>query len=145
MNKHGVLLVLALACYAAVFAESAAGTHEVAVDCLVNREGVLFAYVVDEGGFTSPLTGFRELRLRLGPAEVAAGTVRFSFILPTGRYGIRCFLDLNGNGRLDRGPFGPSEPWGMSWNAGRRLGFPKFEDIAFMVDEDIRGLRIEVR
>jgi hypothetical protein len=33
----------------------------------------------------------------------------------------------------------------MSWNAGRRLGFPKFEDIAFMVDEDIRGLRIEVR
>jgi len=111
----------------------------------VGREGVLFAYAVDEGGFASPQTGFRELRLHVGPVELAAGRVRFSFILPPGRYGIRCFLDLDGNGRLDRGPLGPAEPWGMSWNGSRRFGFPKFGDIAFMLDKDIRGLRIEVR
>jgi uncharacterized protein (DUF2141 family) len=145
MSKYGALLALSLACCAAVFAEDIAGTHEVEGDCLVVREGILFVYAVDENGFASPLTGFRELRLRVGPAEAAATTVRFSFILPPGRYGIRCFQDLNGNGRLDRGPFGPAEPWGMSWNAERRFGFPKFEDISFVVDRDIRGLRIEVQ
>ena len=145
MKNHGVLLALALAGCTTVYAEYAAGTHGVEGDFLVVREGILFVYAVDESGFPSPLIGFRELRLRVGPAEAAAGTVHFSFALPFGRYGIRCFLDLNGNGRLDRGPFGPTEPWGMSWNVERRFGFPKFEDISFMVDRDIRGLRIEVR
>jgi len=145
MNKHGVLLALALACCTTVYADYATVTHGVEGDCLVFREGILFVYAVDESGFALPLTGFRELRLRVGHAEAMAGTVHFSFALPLGRYGIRCFLDLNGNGRLDRGPFGPTEPWGMSWNVERRFGFPQFEDISFLVDRDIRGLRIEVR
>jgi uncharacterized protein (DUF2141 family) len=147
MSKQGAIITaaVALACRAAAFAESAAVTYEVEGDCLVGREGVLFVYAVDEGGFASPLTGLREARLQVGPAEAAAGRVRFSFGLPAGRYGFRCFLDLNGDGRLDRGPFGPAEPWGMSWSGARRYGFPKFDDIAFIVDRDIRGLRIEVK
>ena len=145
MNKHGALLVVVLACCTAVFAGNAAWTHEVEGHCLVAREGILFVYAVDESGFASPLTGFRELRLTVGPAEVAAGKVKFPFTLPSGRYGIRCFLDLNGNGRLDRGLLGPTEPWGMSGSGAGRFGFPKFEDIAFVVDRDIQGLQIEVR
>ncbi|MCK7514820.1 MAG: DUF2141 domain-containing protein [Desulfobacterales bacterium] len=96
-------------------------------------------------GFAVPNTGLREARLRVGPAEAAAGRVHFLFNLPAGRYGVRCFLDLNGNGRLDKGPFGPTEPWGMSWNGARRAGFPKFGDIAFRVDRDTRELGIEVK
>ena len=145
MDKRSALLMVALAFGALASADETAGMHEVEGDCLVGREGVLFAYVVDAGGFASPLTGFHELRLRIGPAEAMAGMVHISFMLPPGRYGIRCFLDINGNGRLDRGPFGPTEPWGMSWNAGRRFGFPRFDDIAFRVGKDIRGIRIEVR
>lgn len=145
MNKKVVLLVVVLACSMAVFAGNNGWMHRVEGDCLVVREGTLFIYVVDEHGFASPLTGFRELRLQVGPDEVAAGNVEFSFTLPSGRYGIRCFLDLNGNGRLDRGLLGPTEPWGMSWNGAGRFGFPEFEDIAFVVDRDVRGLQIGVR
>jgi uncharacterized protein (DUF2141 family) len=145
MNKQGALLIVVLACCTAVFAGNAAWTHEVEGHCLVDREGILFVYVVDERGFASPLTGFRELSLPVGPIELTAGKVKFSLTLPSGKFGIRCFLDLNGNGRLDRGLLGPSEPWGMSWNGLKRFGFPHFEDIVFVVDRDIRGLQIELR
>jgi len=145
MSKRLALFLMALVCRVFAFADEAAGVHIVKGDCLVRREGVLIVYAVDEDGFGSPQTGFRELRLHVALAESENGMVNFSFALPSGRYGIRCFLDLNGNGRLDRGPFGPTEPWGMSWNAERRFGFPNFEDISFMVDKDIQGLRIEVR
>ncbi len=111
----------------------------------MDREGTLFVYVVEEEGFASQMAGLREARIRVGQAEIAAGKVRFSFSLPEGRYGIRCFLDLNGNSRLDKGPFGPAEPWGMSWSGPRRFGFPKFDDIAFAVNQDVRGLQIEVK
>lgn len=33
----------------------------------------------------------------------------------------------------------------MSWSGPRRFGFPKFDDIAFAVDRDVRGLQIEVK
>lgn len=145
MNKHVVLLAMVLACWTAAFAGNIAVQHRVEGECLVFREGTLFIYAVDERGFASPLTGFRELSLPVGPVELAAGRVSFSLTLPSGRFGIRCFLDLNGNGRLDRGLLGPSEPWGMSWNGLKRFGFPHFEDIVFVVDRDIRGLQIELR
>lgn len=134
-----------LACRAAAFAGAAGEPLVVEGDCHVAREGILFVYVVDEKRFSVPNAGLREARLRVGPAEAAAGRVHFLFNLPAGRYGVRCFLDLNGNGRLDKGPFGPTEPWGMSWNGARRSGFPRFGDIAFRVDRDIRELEIEVK
>ena len=126
VNNRVAILAAALACRAAAFADGAGGTHEVEGDCLVNREGILVIFAVDEKEFASPMAGLRETRLRVGPSEAAAGRVHFCFRLPAGRYGVRCFLDLNGNGRLDKGPFGPAEPWGMSWSGPRRSGFPKF-------------------
>jgi uncharacterized protein (DUF2141 family) len=143
-NAPRALLALLLASCAAAFAESAAGTYEVEGDCTVSREGELYIYATGEGDFASPRKGSHEARLQVGPAEAKAGKVRFSFSLPAGRYGIRCFLDINGNGRLDRGLLGPAEPWGMSWRKERRSGFPRFDNIAFVVDRDIKGIQIEV-
>ena len=145
MRLGGAIFAAALACRALAFAEGSAGTYEVEGACLVSQEGMLFIYAVDEDSFDSPMKGFRESRLRVGPAEAEAGKAHFSFRLPAGRYGLRCFLDLNGNGRLDRGLLGPAEPWGMSWREERRDRLPRFGDIAFAVDRDIRGLVIEVR
>jgi uncharacterized protein (DUF2141 family) len=52
-----------------------------------------------------------------------------------GTYGIRCFQDLNGNGKLDKGLFGPSEPWALSWTVKKRFP-PRFNDISFDLHED---------
>jgi uncharacterized protein (DUF2141 family) len=139
------ILAIALMTRSIGFAGEAAGMHEVEGDCLVSQEGVLFIYAADEKEFARPQAGVSEETLPVGEAEVKAGNVHFSFLLPPGRYCIRCFLDLDGNGRLDRGLFGPTEPWGMSWRGRRSPGFPRFDDVAFPVDRDVRGLRIEVR
>jgi uncharacterized protein (DUF2141 family) len=144
-GSMNALLALMLACRLAAFAEGAAGKYTVEGECIVSREGELFIYATGEGDFASPQKGSCEAMLQVGPAEARAGKVCFSFCLPAGRYGIRCFLDLNGNGRLDRGLLGPTEPWGMSWGNECRSGFPRFDDIAFVVDRDIKGIRIEVR
>ena len=105
MRLGGAIFAAALACRALAFAEGSAGTYEVEGACLVSQEGMLFIYAVDEDSFDSPMKGFRESRLRVGPAE----------------------------------------PWGMSWREERRDRLPRFGDIAFAVDRDIRGLVIEVR
>lgn len=63
-----------------------------------------------------PFKGLRELVLKISPDEVQKKKVPFKFEgLQQGTYGVRCFQDVNGNGKLDKGLFGPSEPWGMSW------------------------------
>ena len=63
-----------------------------------------------------PFKGLRELVLKISPDEVQKKKVPFNFEgLQQGTYGVRCFQDVNGNGKLDKGLFGPSEPWGMSW------------------------------
>ena len=54
-----------------------------------------------------------------------------------GFYALRCFQDLNGNARLDIGLFGPNEPWALIWNGKKRFP-PKFEDISFALEGDLR-------
>ena len=72
--------------------------------------------------------------------------VQFSFQeILSGHYGIRVFIDTNGNGRLDRGLLGPREPWGMSWQEKRIFGIPNFEDVAFHLDGDIHDIEIDSR
>ena len=75
--------------------------------------------------------------------EIAENKVRFSFQnVEKGTYGIRCFQDLNGDGKLNKGMFGPSEPWGMSWKEEKVLRWPGFDKISFEVNSDIKNLRI---
>lgn len=63
--------------------------------------------------------------------------------LPTGRYAVGVFQDMNRNGQLDRGRFGiPSEPYGFSQDARGNGGPPEFRDAAFDLPE--AGTRITV-
>ena len=72
------------------------------------------------------------------------GSVKFAFAnLPAGRYSIAFFQDVNGNGKLDVGLFGPIEPWGYY---GRRpMLKPKFEQESFVLDGDLIGIALEAR
>ena len=111
---------------------------------LVKQAGVLHIYLTDEEQFSVPLTGIREIRKDL--EENRKQEIPFSFSdVPEGAYGIRVYVDTNGNGKLDRGLFGPSEPWGMSWQGEPRKGIPRFEDIAFNVERNIGNIIIDAR
>jgi uncharacterized protein (DUF2141 family) len=105
-------------------------------ECQVTGRGLLRVFLVDEWSFSVPMSGINTTTLTLdasGPRTRRA----FAFIVPQGTYGIRCFLDVNGNGVLDRGLFGPMEPWGISWRVRRPAGFPRFADISFAVAGDV--------
>ena len=112
--------------------------------CIVSEPGELYIFLVDEEAFKIPLTGYKKLVIKVTPNHVVERYIDFSFnALEKGKYGIRCFLDTNNNAKLDKGLFGPKEPWGMSWQGdGYKGGFPKFNDIAFAVNKDINNIKI---
>ena len=118
--------------------------YSISGSVLVKKAGVLYIYLVDEEQFSIPLTGIMDIRKDL---EGKRGQkIPFSFSdVPEGEYGIRVYVDTNGNGKLDRGLFGPSEPWSMSWQGEPKKGIPHFEDIAFYVERDIENILINTR
>ena len=84
--------------------------------------------------------------IEAGPEDLKKGKTSFSFTnVPEGTYGIRCFQDLNDNRILDRGAFGPVEPWGMYRPSRPAFRAPTFEEIAFKVDKDITDIEIELQ
>jgi uncharacterized protein (DUF2141 family) len=113
---------------------------------LINEVGVLYIHLVDEEQFSVPFTGIKEIVVHIFPTHLDNGSVAFAFqSIPAGRYGIRVFLDTNDNGKLDRGLFGPSEPWGMSWQKKKVARIPHFKDIAFPLTEDMAYVEIDTR
>jgi uncharacterized protein (DUF2141 family) len=57
--------------------------------------------------------------------------VTFTAVKP-GRYAVRAFLDLNGDGKLNRNPLGmPTEPFGFSNGAVPHGGAPGWDEASF--------------
>jgi uncharacterized protein (DUF2141 family) len=111
----------------------------------IKKQGDLHVMLVTEESFNKPLQGFRKIIIDIGEKEIREKKVSFKFTqIPRGTYGIRCFLDQDKNGKLNRGAFGPSEPWCMSWQGKKPLGWPKFKYIAFDVERDVTDTRIVV-
>jgi uncharacterized protein (DUF2141 family) len=109
-------------------------------ECQVTGRGLLRVFLVDQRSFSVPMSGIQAVTTQLDAAGPKTRLVAFAFIVPQGTYGIRCFLDVNGNGGLDRGLFGPMQPWGMSWRVRRPAGFPRLADISFAVEGDVTCL-----
>lgn len=59
-------------------------------------------------------------------------------------YGIRCFIDMNGDEKINIEIFRPTEPWGMSWQRKKPFGWPKWKDWSFDLRQDLTRLRIIV-
>lgn len=82
----------------------------------------------------------------VGEKELAAQKVSFNFEnVPAGMYAIRVFQDVNGNGDLDMGMFGPKEPWGTYRDARPKFRAPKFEEMAFEVKDEMSDIVVEVK
>lgn len=137
LTKRGLRWVFALGIAAAAPAHPA-DLFTVSGECAIMGRGVLYMFLVDERSFPIPMSGIQTVTIPLDASGTETRRVGFAFTVPQGTYGIRCFLDANGNGGLDRGLFGPMEPWGMSWRVRRPAGFPRFADILFAVAGDVR-------
>jgi uncharacterized protein (DUF2141 family) len=78
-------------------------------------------------------------------ARIAAGgELRFQFALLPGRWTVSAFEDVNENGSLDMGIFGPKEPNGY-WREFTGWHRPRFEEVANQVDRDVGDADIALK
>lgn len=74
----------------------------------------------------------------------AVGKSQTVFDLPTGRYAIAVYHDLNSNGKLDKNLLGiPKEPYGFSNDFRPMFSPPDFEDCAITVP--ISGASVTIK
>ena len=87
------------------------------------------------------------IRRDLQVAEhLADGAIVTRIDVEPGEYAVVAFHDLNGNGKLDTGFMRrPKEPLGFSNGVAPRFAPPKFQDCAFLLDEQGTSLIIELR
>lgn len=93
--------------------------------------GAILAAVFDSAeayaGAGAPVRAVRLEVAGAGATTAIAG-------LPAGRYAIKAFHDLDGDGQMDTNPFGmPTEPFAFSNDAPANMGPPSFEAAAFDV------------
>ncbi len=68
----------------------------------------------------------------------------FHFEVTPGRWALSAFEDVNGNGVLDMGLFGPTEPNGF-FKAFSGWHKPQFDEVAFDVDGGVSGVDIALK
>jgi len=98
-------------------------------------ERVFFVYLLTEETFKKPYTGIKKIKIEAGENQ---NPIAFEFKnVGKGTYGLRCFHDLNDNGKLDRFLTIPNEPWTLSWKNNEKHIPPDFEDVSFEVDGNV--------
>jgi uncharacterized protein (DUF2141 family) len=92
------------------------------------KSGVVMAALYDEAAYAG-----RGAPLQRERADAADGAARIAFpAVSPGRYAVKAFLDVNGDGKLNRNPFGmPTEPFGFSNGAVPRMGEPGWDEAGF--------------
>lgn len=79
-----------------------------------------------------------EIRIAPGAAT------EYSFAVQPGRWALSAYEDVNENGKLDMGHFGPKEPSGF-WRPFHGWRRPRFDDVAVEVGKDQAGIEIRLK
>ena len=91
-------------------------------------KGALMIAVFDEAGYS------KDKSVAAAAVPVTALTASTAFDLPPGKYGIKMFHDVDGDGKMATNPFGmPIEPFGFSNNAPAQFGPATWMAAAFDV------------
>jgi len=127
----GISVVFLLCSYSSVFGQQE--QLSISGEILTKEKGgTIYIYLIDEAHFDVPGTGVEIISI-----EVNSGSMHYKFRdLASGVFALRCFQDINGNKKLDRGLFGPKEPWALTWKNEKRFP-PRFEDISFDLNKDL--------
>ena len=100
---------------------------------LKSTQGALMVALFDSDAAYS---GGQPVRAAKLAANAPSLTLVFSGLKP-GRYAIKAFHDLNGDGKLNTNPFGmPTEPYAFSNGDAVNMGPPAWSDAAFTVGAD---------
>ncbi len=93
-----------------------------------DAKGAVMIAVFDRTGYD------KDAAVARAAVPVTATTVSTIIDLPPGRYGVKMFHDVDGDGKMGTNPFGmPLEPYGFSNNAPAQYGPAKWEAAAFDV------------
>ena len=139
LSMSGFLLIVT----SIIFAQS--GGYIINGEVLIYDVGDVYIYLADEETAKTPMTGNKVIIIKDDGTNRDFRKVPFQFEnVEEGVYAIRCYQDVNGNEKLDRGLFGPKEPWWLSYQGERPLRIPKFKHIAFKVDSNIRDIQINL-
>jgi hypothetical protein len=96
----------------------------------------IFVALWDEAGFLEHPVQLVRIERQATPA--------FRFEVPSGHWAVSAFEDLNDNGVLDMGMFGPKEPNGF-WRQFRAWRKPRFADVESMVERDTDRADVQLR
>ena len=126
------LRISAAAAAAALFATAAfaqaASVLTLNLDCGSEQGRVMIAVYSSEAAYNGEGAPVRYM------AAAPGQPVRIEGLAP-GRYAVKSFHDLNGNGKMDSNPFGmPTEPFAFSNNARGNMGPAPWSAAAFDVD-----------
>ena len=110
-----------------------------------NYEKPIHIFLVDEETSKKPFIGIDKLIIMPNKKDISNGYTSYQFTnVKKGIYGIRCFQDMNDNQQLDKGLFGPSEPWGLSWNENKTSKWPSFDNFCFELSNDTNTIDIKL-
>jgi uncharacterized protein (DUF2141 family) len=102
---------------------------------------ILFTVVSSEEAYNGKAAAVTQAIL---PVSGDTATKTFEGLAP-GRYAIKAFHDINGDGKMGTNPFGmPTEPFAFSNNAAPNMGPPKWEAAAFEVKAGANTQSIDI-
>lgn len=113
----------------AAASSAAAADLTVTFDVAEPKGAVMVALFNSEAAYD----GDKQTAANMAPVAGNQASVTFKD-LPPGRYAVKSFHDVNGDGKMGTNPLGmPTEPFGFSNNAPVRMGPPAWADAAFDV------------
>jgi uncharacterized protein (DUF2141 family) len=133
--KRALVLYLAITLASVAQGETARVTISGRVDGTSGKSPVYIALWQSDGFLERPV---RQVRVEPGAVP------DFRFAVAPGRWAVSAFEDRNQNGVLDMGLFGPKEPTGF-WRPFTAWRKPKFDDVAVLVSQDVRGANISLK
>jgi len=131
--KHFITLLL-IAITSCLFAQEETYTISGRVNAS-SPKGKIYVFLCNDSIFNVPFSGIDTAEFWVNYDKTK---VNYEFKnVPAGRYAIRAYQDVNGNHKLDKWLFGPTEPWGFSYS--EKMKFPPtFDDVSFDLYYDMR-------
>jgi uncharacterized protein (DUF2141 family) len=151
MRRRMRMMIFCMVAASAYVEISASSSYRVAGSISFTKKGNILLQLVDKNSFEKAgrdAGGNKQLSMKIevGSQELQAKKVSFAFDgVPAGRYAIRAFQDVNGNGILDSGAMGPTEPWGFYKPSRPVFRSPRFDEVAFNLDADITDANFELK
>lgn len=100
-----------------------------------NPKGRIYVFLCNSESFVTPFAGIDTIDFWV---DFNKTEVEYEFKnIPSGQYAVSCYQDVNGNHKLDKWLFGPTEPWGFTYSGDLKFP-PEFNDVSFDLNYDMR-------